>query len=74
MALVLAVVPAFLIWPTIITAPMSLYVSARYWRKPSSLLPRTKIRFYLAVLVAVLQIAAWVFLAASLIVKLIPNR
>ncbi len=73
MALVLAVLPAFLIWPTIITAPMSLYVSARYWRKPSSLLPRTKIRFYLAVLVAVLQIAAWVFLAAYLIVKLIPH-
>ena len=67
MALVLATLPALLVWPTIITAPMSLYVAARYWRKPSSLVPRTKIRFYVAVLLAVIQIVGWLWLAAFLL-------
>ena len=73
MALVLATLPAFLVWPTIFTAPMSLYVSARHWRTPSSLLPRTRIRFYVAVLFAVLQIVAWIWLAAYVIRYAIPR-
>ncbi len=73
MALVLATLPAFLVWPTIFTAPMSLYVSARHWRTPSSLLPRTKVRFYAAVLFAVLQIVAWIWLAAYAIRYAIPH-
>jgi hypothetical protein len=74
MALVLATVPALLIWPTIITAPMSLYVAARYWRKPSSVLPRTKIRFYIAVLLAIIQIVGWIFLAGYLIMFALPGK
>ena len=74
MALVLATIPAVLIWPTLITAPMSLYVAARYWHKPSSLLPRTTIRFYVAILLAVIETVAWVWLAAYLIRFLIPHR
>ena len=69
MALVLAIVPALLIWPTIFTAPMALYVAIRYWRAPSSILRRTKIRFYLAALIALLQIAAWVWLTLYLIYR-----
>jgi hypothetical protein len=74
MALVLATLPAVLVWPTIITAPMSLYVAARYWRKPSSLVPRTKIRFYVAVLLAVLQIVGWLWLAAFVLRFLIAPK
>jgi hypothetical protein len=74
MALVLATLPAVLVWPTIITAPMSLYVAARNWRKPSSLLPRTKVRFYVAVVLAVIEIVGWVWLAAFLIQSLISRR
>jgi hypothetical protein len=74
MALVLATLPAVLVWPTIITAPMSLYVAARNWRKPSSLLPRTKVRFYFAVVLAVIEIVGWVWLAAFLIQSLISRR
>src|SRR5258708_5442780 len=74
MALVLATLPALLVWPTIITAPMSLYVAARYWRKPSSLVPRTRIRFYVAVLLAVIQIVSWVWLAAFLLRTLLSPK
>jgi hypothetical protein len=74
MALVLATLPAILVWPTIITAPMSLYVAGRNWRKPSSLLPRTKVRFYLAVVLAVIEIVGWVWLTAFLIQSLISRR
>jgi DNA-directed RNA polymerase subunit RPC12/RpoP len=52
-----------LMWPlTLVTAPMSLFVAIRYWRKPTSLVPRTKVRFLLAILIASLQIAGWAFL------------
>jgi len=68
-ALAVAILPAFLIWPTIITAPVALFLSARYWRAPSSLLPRTKVRFLLAGAIAALQIAAWIWLVLFLIYR-----
>ena len=70
MVLSLAFFPALLIWPTIITAPMSLYLSLKYWRAPSSILPRTKIRFWIATLFAALLIVAWIWLVLYLIYKL----
>lgn len=66
-ALALAILPVLLIWPTIITAPVTLYLVVRYWRAPSSILPRTKIRFLVAALLALAQIAAWVGLIYFLI-------
>jgi hypothetical protein len=54
---------SLLMWPmTIVTAPMSLFLAMRYWRRPTSLLPRTKVRFILAILLATLQIAGWAVL------------
>ena len=65
-ALALATYP-ILIWPfTAITAPASLYMTVRYWRTPLSILPRTKIRFVLAFLLAAVQVAGWCFLAYQL--------
>jgi hypothetical protein len=69
MVLALAVLPSPLMWPTIITAPMSLYLTAKFWRAPSSILPRTKIRFWIAALLAFLQIAGWTWLVLYLIYK-----
>ncbi|HUA17438.1 MAG TPA: hypothetical protein VMB25_01755 [Bryobacteraceae bacterium] len=69
MTLTLAILPAFLIWPTIITAPVTLFLTARYWRAPSSQLPRTRIRFILAASIAILQIAAWIWLLLFLIYR-----
>jgi hypothetical protein len=55
-ALALATLPAVLFWPVVFTAPAALYVVVRRWREPGSLLPRTRIRFWLAALFAVAEI------------------
>ena len=55
-ALALATFPALLIWPAIIGAPAALYVVIRRWRAPLSILPRTRIRFYLAALFALAEL------------------
>jgi hypothetical protein len=60
----LSLVP-LLMWPvTCLTAPMTLYMAARYWNAPTSLLPRTKYRFVLAVLIALVEIALWAWFLA----------
>ena len=52
----------FFFWfVTIITAPAAIVLSIWYWKRPSSVLPRTKIRFILAILIAFAQIGAWVW-------------
>jgi hypothetical protein len=55
-ALAFATFPALLFWPVIFTAPAALYIVVRRWRSPGSLLPRTRIRFYLAALFAVAEL------------------
>lgn len=48
---------------TFITAPMAIYISIRRWNTPMSILPRhSKLRFVIAILLALGQIVGWVFL------------
>lgn len=47
-ALALATLPTLLTWPVIIGAPAALYVAIRRWRAPGSIVPRTRVRYYLA--------------------------
>lgn len=61
-ALALATFPALLFWPAIVTAPAALFVIVRRWRAPGSLVPRTRIRFYLAALFALAEITGAGFL------------
>jgi hypothetical protein len=61
-ALSMAVLPVFFLFTiyfTFLTAPIALYISFRYWNAPSSIIPRTKIRFVLAILFASVQILGW---------------
>lgn len=70
-ALSLAVIPgATLIfwWLTIVTAPISVYVGVRHWKSPTSILPRTKARFIIAILLGLLQIGGWTLLIANWLV------
>ncbi|MBF0530345.1 MAG: hypothetical protein HQK55_13950 [Deltaproteobacteria bacterium] len=60
LALYLALLPIIFVWPTIITAPMAIYVGIRYWKAPTSIVPRRKWRNWVAVGVASLQIIVWV--------------
>jgi hypothetical protein len=58
-ALYLAVIPMLLIWPTILTAPASIFYSVRHWKSPSGIIPRSKARFVIAMCIAGLQLGGW---------------
>jgi hypothetical protein len=72
MALALATIPALLIWPVIVGAPAALFVVFRRWNAPRSILPRTRIRFFLAALFAVAEIAGIAFVIWTLVQ--LPSR
>ena len=67
-ALAVAVIPMIIFYFTIITAPIAIFISVWFWRKPSSIIPRTKIRFIIAIIVSLLQLTGW-FMVFFLIVK-----
>jgi hypothetical protein len=66
-ALALATLPVFLFWPVFGTAPASLFLVIRHWNSPRSIVPRTRIRFYLAALFALAEIGGVGFLIFALI-------
>jgi hypothetical protein len=69
LCLALAIVP-LIIWPvTILTAPLTIYFVIRYWKRPSSIIKRSKIRLVIALLIAVIQITGMSFLIYSLSFK-----
>ncbi len=69
-ALYLAIFPMLLFfWPTILTAPMVVFMTAWYWKKPTTIVPRTKIRYILAFLIAALQILGWIVVFVLMITR-----
>lgn len=67
-ALVLATFPVLLFWPAIVAAPAALYTVIRRWRAPGSVVPRTRVRYYIAGLLALAEIGGIIFLIVALIV------
>lgn len=65
-ALSLAIYPLLIFYFTLITAPVTLFVAIRYWNAPRSLVPRTKIRYVIAIILALAQISGWTMLFAYL--------
>jgi hypothetical protein len=61
-ALALATLPFVLIWPAIIGAPWSLFVVVTRWNAPLSVVPRTKIRFIIAALLALAELGFIAFM------------
>lgn len=66
-ALLIAIVPMLIVYITILTAPIVIFMTFRYWNAPGSIIPRTKIRFILAFIIAVLQIVGWFLLFSNLV-------
>jgi len=61
-ALALAIYPVVTIvfWVfSIVTAPIALFISIRYWNAPRSIFHRTKIRFVLAIIFSSVEIFFW---------------
>lgn len=71
-ALALAVFPALMIWPAVFGAPAALWTVFRRWRSPSSIVPRTRIRFYLAAILALAEIAGIIALIWAIVQ--VPSR
>lgn len=66
-ALALAVWPGILVYPPLITGPLTIYLSIRYWKSPSSIIPRNKWRFVVAIMLAVAELAFLVLVIAIFI-------
>jgi hypothetical protein len=70
-AMALAGYPLLLFfYPTLMTAPVALYMSIRALRAPGSLVHRTRIRCVLAMLLATAEIVAWVLLINLIVTQL----
>jgi hypothetical protein len=61
-ALTIAILPLIIFYFTLVTAPAALYIAIRYWNAPRSLLRRTRIRFIMAIVIALLEIGGWAIL------------
>jgi hypothetical protein len=70
-ALLVGVAPILFPFPmlyfTFLTGPMAIFLSVRHWKSPSSLIPRTKWRFIVAILLGLLHIAAVVGLVMAVV-------
>ena len=61
-----ATVSILIYWFSIFTAPFVIYLTVRHWKSPSSIIPRTKIRFVLAFIIASVQITGWILVFSNL--------
>ncbi len=66
-AFALAVVPLLIWFITFITAPIVLYITIKYWKAgPTSIVPRSRIRYIFAFSIAILQLLGWGLLIVGL--------
>ena len=66
LAVAFAPMVIFFFWfTTLITAPITLVLIWKNWNKPLSLLKRTKVRFVIAAIVALLQLIGWAAIFAG---------
>jgi len=68
-ALALAIYPMFMWFVTCLTAPATIFLAIRYWNKTTSVIPRSKFRYVLAISIALLQMAGWIFAITLIIYK-----
>ena len=59
LALTLSILPVLTVFFTLLTAPASLYLVIKNWRKPQGFYPRSKARFIVAGILSIIQIIAW---------------
>lgn len=69
LALSLATLPVLFIFPTLITGPAAIYVAVRYWRASTTLMPRSRIRSIMAILLGAGQLAGWAFFFTGVLFK-----
>jgi hypothetical protein len=68
-ALLVAAGSILILWLTIFTAPLVIYLTVRHWNSPSSIIPRSKVRFILAFVIAGARIAGWILFFSKLVLS-----
>lgn len=71
-ALHLVTWPVLTVWLTIVAAPAALYLVIRHWKTQMSILPRTKIRLWTALFLAIIEICG-VLVFIAVLVWFIPR-
>lgn len=66
-ALILALAPLALGWLGLLLSPSAIFYAAFRWRSPGSLVPRTRIRFIIAILLAMFSLAGFVFILIAMV-------
>lgn len=67
-ALMLAALPLLLFclwWISIVTAPAAIVLAIYSWYQPSSILPRSRVRSYLAIGLGLAEVAGWILFFAG---------
>ena len=73
-ALMMATVPILLVWPTLLTAPIALFLAIRHWNSPRTLVPRSRIRLVLAILLSLTTIGLWIVVIVYLFQLALAGR
>jgi hypothetical protein len=68
-ALMVATVPLLFYFITLFTAPLAIYLTVRHWKSPLGIIPRTRMRFVVAFILAGLQIAGWILFFSNLVLS-----
>jgi hypothetical protein len=64
-ALLLSIFPVVLVctwWLSVVTAPTAIALAIYSWSRPASILPRTRVRSYLAIFFGLIQIVGWILI------------
>jgi hypothetical protein len=74
-ALATATWPLVLIfWPALPGSLAAIFISIRYWKRPTSLIPRIKWRFIVAILIALTELVFFVAVIAATFIGLAARR
>jgi hypothetical protein len=66
-ALIVAVAPVFTVWFSILGGPAAIYLSLRYWKRPTSIVRRYAWRKWLALALGALETGGWAWLIVYLV-------
>jgi hypothetical protein len=64
-------IPMIYFW--FLTGPLALFVGIRYWNAPSSIVPRNKWRFILAIVLSLAQLVGFAFLLFAVVLAVRTN-
>jgi hypothetical protein len=65
-ALALATFPMLMVWPIVLSAPLTIFWIVRHWNSPRSIVPRTRARYYWAAFFAIAELVLIVVTVAAI--------